>query len=105
MYEFLVVTTTVERAADAKAIAQAVVSERLAACVHQQGKITSTYYFEDEMENASEYLLTIKTTASRYKALEKRLLELHPYELPEIIAVPIRSGFSDYLDWIEQQTC
>lgn len=105
MYEFLVVTTTVERPADAKAIAKAVVSERLAACVHQQGKIQSTYYYDDEMENANEYLLTMKTTASRYEALEKRLLELHPYELPEIIAVPIRSGSTDYLDWIKEQTC
>lgn len=105
MYEFLVVTTTVEQQTDAQTIAQALVSERLAACVQQQGQITSTYRYDNEMENASEYLLTMKTTASRYKALEKRLLELHPYELPEIIAVPIRSGFSDYLDWIEEQTC
>jgi periplasmic divalent cation tolerance protein len=105
MYEFLVVSTTVEQLADAETIAQALVSERLAACVQQQGKVTSTYYYDGKMENSSEYLLTIKTTASRYKALEKRLVELHPYELPEIIAVPVRSGLSDYLDWIEEQTC
>jgi periplasmic divalent cation tolerance protein len=105
MYEFLVVSTTVEQLADAETIAQALVSERLAACVQQQGKVTSTYYYDGEMENSSEYLLTIKTTASRYKALEKRLVELHPYELPEIIAVSVRSGLSGYLDWIEEQTC
>jgi periplasmic divalent cation tolerance protein len=105
MYEFLVVSTTVEQLADAETIAQALVRERLAACVQQQGEVTSTYYYDGKMENSSEYLLIIKTTASRYKALEKRLVELHPYELPEIIAVSVRSGLSDYLDWIEEQTC
>jgi periplasmic divalent cation tolerance protein len=105
MYDFLVASTTVGQLADTETIAQALVSERLAAYVQQQGEVTSIYYYDGKMENSSEYLLTIKTTASRYKALEKRVVELHPYELPEIIAVSVRSGLSGYLDWIEEQTC
>jgi periplasmic divalent cation tolerance protein len=96
------VTTTVATQADAERIAAALVEERLAACVQVAGPIISTYRWHGAIERATEWHCHCKTTRARYPALEARLRELHPYETPEIIALPIVAGLPAYLAWIEE---
>ncbi len=91
-------------AASARRIAEALVTERLAACVNQLPGIRSTYRWQEAVQTDSEELLLIKTTDTRLAALERRLLELHPYEVPELIAVPVVQGHEAYLDWVRQQS-
>lgn len=74
--------------------------ERLAACVNRLPGIRSTYRWQGVVTTDSEELLLIKTTARRFDALKTRLLELHPYELPELLAVPVAHGHDAYLDWV-----
>ena len=82
-------------------IANTLVSEKLAACVNIIPSVVSVYRWKDAVEHGQELLLLIKTSASVWPLLETRILELHPYELPEIIAVPIHSGQTDYIQWIK----
>ncbi len=96
------VTTTVATQADAERIAAALVEERLAACVQVAGPVISTYRWQGAIERATEWYCHCKTTRARYPALEARLRELHPYETPEIIALPIVAGSPAYLAWIEE---
>ena len=88
----------------AQAIADALVGERLAACVSRVGGISSTYRWNDALATEPEALLLIKTTADRIEALQARLLQLHPYEVPEFIAVPVVRGHAAYLDWVRANT-
>lgn len=81
-------------------IAEALVVHKLAACVNIIPAVQSIYLWEGELENSPEHLLIIKSSRSCYPALEEALRELHPYELPEIIAVPLTAGLPDYLNWI-----
>lgn len=87
-------------AASARTLAEALVGEALAACVNRLPGVESTYRWQGEVTTGSEELLLIKTTASRFEALRARLLALHPYELPELVAVPIERGHAPYLDWV-----
>ena len=84
----------------AKKIADTLVERRLAACVNILPNLSSVYEWQGKVETAEEALLLIKTTESRYPDLEKALREIHPYELPEIIAVTLDEGSPDYLRWI-----
>ncbi|MBB6186625.1 divalent-cation tolerance protein CutA [Rhodanobacter sp. MP7CTX1] len=84
----------------AQAIAQTLVGERLAACVNRLPGVISTYRWQGAVTSDTETLLLIKTTAGRFEALKARLLQLHPYELPELIAVPVERGHAAYLDWL-----
>ncbi|AGG87521.1 divalent-cation tolerance protein CutA [Rhodanobacter denitrificans] len=90
--------------ASAQAIAGALVDERLAACVNRLPGVHSTYRWQGAVTRDSEELLLIKTTAARFDALKARLLELHPYELPELVAVPVQRGHAAYLDWVRAAT-
>lgn len=81
-------------------IARILVKEGLAACVNRLAPVTSIYRWEGQLREESEQLLLIKTTPARYEALEMRLKALHPYEIPEIIAVPVVTGSSQYLAWL-----
>ncbi len=94
--------STCPDAASAQNIADALVGEQLAACVNQLPGVRSTYCWQGEVTHDDEVLLLIKTTSTRLEALRRRLLELHPYELPELIAVPVEQGHAHYLDWVRQ---
>ena len=85
----------------AEQIAEALVAEQLAACVNIIPGIVSIYRWKGNIENDEELLLLIKTSQGTYESLEQRIRALHPYELPEIIAVSIQAGQKDYIKWIE----
>ncbi|QAY97297.1 divalent-cation tolerance protein CutA [Methylovirgula ligni] len=88
-------------AATAGRIAETLVSERLAACV-QKLPIESTYRWKGEIETAQEVLLLIKIRNADYATVEERILTLHDYETPEIVALPVAAGFAGYLSWIDE---
>ena len=95
----LVLCTCPDRAV-AEQLAELVVTERLAACVNLVPGLTSVYWWAGAVERAYEVLLLAKTTAETFAALEARLRAAHPYELPEVIAVPIGTGSEPYLQWL-----
>jgi periplasmic divalent cation tolerance protein len=84
----------------AQAIAETLVGEHLAACVNRLPGIVSTYRWQGALTSDTETLLLIKSTVGRFEMLKARLLHLHPYELPELIAVPVERGHTAYLDWV-----
>ena len=90
--------------ASASAIAEALVVERLAACVSRIPGLRSTYRWEGRIEHNEEVLLLIKTTADRLEALAQRAQALHPHELPEVLAVEAAGGLAPYLAWVAAQT-
>jgi len=86
----------------AQNLARRLVEERLAACAQVQGPVVSVYRWKGAVESATEWYCHLKTTTARLPALGARLRALHPYELPEIVAVPIVDGDPSYLAWIEE---
>jgi periplasmic divalent cation tolerance protein len=98
------VITTLEKREDADRIASAVVKNRVAACAQILGPIRSTYWWKGKVEEAGEWLLMMKTRGDLFSALEKEIRALHPYEVPEIIALPIVAGSPSYLKWIGDET-
>lgn len=96
------VTTTLPDQAAAERIAATVVEEHLAACGQVVGPVSSTYRWQGKVEHAGEWYCHLKTTLERLPALSRRIRELHPYEVPEIIAVAIVGGDAAYLRWIEE---
>ncbi|MGH7525735.1 MAG: divalent-cation tolerance protein CutA, partial [Gemmatimonadales bacterium] len=93
------VTTTLPDRALAERVATVLVGERLAACAQVLGPVASTYRWAGAVETASEWYCHLKTTAARLPALRARIRELHPYDVPEIIAIPILEGEPAYLRW------
>lgn len=100
----LIVLCTVPDPSAGERIAQALVAEELAACVNLLPQVTSVYRWEGRVETDSELLMIIKTRRGVYQKLEERIVALHPYELPEVIAVPIAEGLAGYLSWIDAMT-
>jgi periplasmic divalent cation tolerance protein len=99
--DYRVVLVTCGTLEESRKIARAVVEKHLAACVNiVTHAVESFYLWEGKLENASEYLLLIKTTRERLEALEKEVLELHSYDTPEFVALPIVAGTKGYLDWV-----
>jgi periplasmic divalent cation tolerance protein len=98
----LIVFVTCQSREEGERIAQVVVEEHLAACVNVMGGVRSCYMWEHEMKWSEEVLLLIKTTEARYLALQSRIRELHSYDVPEIVAVPIEIGLDKYLQWVAQ---
>lgn len=95
------VTTTLPDRAGAERVATCLVDERLAACAQVLGPVSSIYRWKGDVERATEWYCHLKTTTTRLPALEQRIRDLHPYEIPEIIALPILGGNAEYLRWIE----
>lgn len=104
MTEALVVLTTLPDAASAHALASHLVEQRVAACVNVLAPCRSVYRWQGAVEDAEEVPMLIKTTAERYPALEAAIRAQHPYELPEIVAVPLVRGLPAYLDWVAAET-
>ena len=102
MQALLVLSTCPDEASAAR-IAEALVAERLAACVTQLPGASSVYRWQDAIERGAEVQLLIKTSAARYDALAARLRALHPYAVPEILALPVAHADADYLDWLGAQ--
>jgi periplasmic divalent cation tolerance protein len=102
--DYLQVTTTTDSRREAAALAQAAVEARLAACAQLVGPIVSTYWWEDEVETAEEWMVLFKTTAARLEELATLVTDRHSYDTPEIIATPVTAGSADYLDWVSEQT-
>ncbi len=103
MSSLLVLTNLPDRAA-AERIADLLIGQELAACVNILAPCRSVYRWQGEVQHDEEHPMLIKTTATRYPALEQALRAAHPYELPEIIAVPIERGLPAYLAWVAGET-
>jgi periplasmic divalent cation tolerance protein len=100
--DYCVIVTTCPDAASAENIARTLLERKLAACINILPGVKSFYTWKGVCESDEEHLLLIKTLFSAYPAVEQAIPELHPYELPEIIAVPIAAGLPGYLTWITQ---
>ena len=104
MTDALIVLTTLPDADAAEALAAQLVERRLVACVNVLAPCRSVYRWQGRIEGAEEVPLLMKTSAARYAALEAAIRTHHPYELPEIVAVPVLRGLPAYLDWIAAET-
>jgi periplasmic divalent cation tolerance protein len=104
MNDILLVITNMPDAQSAEKLARLIVEAHGAACVNQLAPCTSTYRWRGSIETATEVPLLIKTTKAAYRRLEKLIREEHPYELPEIIAVPVNAGLPAYLSWVNDET-
>ena len=102
MSERVVAFSTVGSGEDAERIARTLVERRLAACVNVVPGLVSIYRWKGAVERDEERLLIIKTRAERLEGLRAALLELHPYELPELVALPIEGGHPPYLAWLDE---
>jgi len=100
---FLQVITTTDSKEKAERIAFILVEKGLAACVQVIGPVTSVYRWEGKVENTTEWICQIKTKQKMYNFVEKEILSIHTYELPEIIAIPITMGSKKYLEWMRKQ--
>lgn len=103
MQALLILTTLPDQDA-ARQLARQLVEARLAACVNVLSPCTSVYRWQAAIQEETEIPLLIKTSAEGYAAVETFLLEHHPYELPEIVALPIVQGLPGYLDWVRAET-
>ena len=99
----LVITNLPDRESAGR-LAHALIESRLAACINILSPCTSVYRWQGKTEDAEEFPVLIKTSRERYAALEAAIRDAHPYELPEIIAVPIERGLPGYLAWVEAET-
>jgi periplasmic divalent cation tolerance protein len=104
MEQILIVMTNLPNAQAAEAIASTLVKSRLAACVNLLPAVQSVYRWQGKVERATEVTLLIKTTQRHYAALEAAIRAAHPYELPEVIALPVTTGLPSYLQWIITET-
>ncbi len=102
--KFLLVLTNCPTQASAEALASLLIEQRLAACVNIGSPVRSLYHWQGKTENAQEFPLQIKTSEVRYAKVEAAIRKNHPYELPEIIAVPLSAGLPEYLEWVGAQT-
>lgn len=102
--EAVVALSTCDSAETARRIARRLVEQRVAACVNIVPGATSVYRWQGAIEEASEWLLVIKTRADRFDALREALVQVHPYEVPELVAFEVAAGLGSYLDWIDQES-
>jgi len=102
--EFILVLTTVSDDITASNISNVLVTEKLAACVSTGPEIKSCYSWKNKLDSSSEVPMLIKSRAELYPKLEKRLIELHPYEVPEIVSFKAENVYQDYLSWVVNNT-
>ncbi len=101
--KFIQIQTTFQKRSNAERIANMLCEKKLSACTQIVGPVTSIYKWKGKTEKSKEWLCIIETRASCYKKVEKAIKEIHPYELPEIIAVPITASSQEYLEWMKKQ--
>ena len=99
-YIVVVVTTSTKR--EATKIIQSLLKERLIACANIIGPISSLFWWEDKIDEATEFLILMKSHSKLFDKLSKKVKEIHSYEVPEILALPILKGSSSYLNWLEE---
>lgn len=104
MQEFIQVITTIDKQQVARRIADTLVERRLAGCVHIAGPIESVYRWEGKIETTAEWQCWIKTRREHYAAVEAVIKELHSYEVPEILVLPVIAGSDAYLKWLAKET-
>jgi periplasmic divalent cation tolerance protein len=104
MTDVVLVLTTVSSEDEGEKIARALVGEGLAACVNVLGPMTSIYRWKEQVERETERQVVIKTTRARLPGVQVRIGELHSYELPELLVLPVVDGSPGYLDWVSQET-
>jgi periplasmic divalent cation tolerance protein len=103
MSEYVQVTTATGKRQDAEQLASELVSRRLAACDQVSGPIVSTFRWQGKVETAEEWVCTMKTTIAQLDAIQRLFGEIHPYDVPELIATPIVDGSDAYLRWLSEQ--
>ncbi|ABS25388.1 divalent-cation tolerance protein CutA [Anaeromyxobacter sp. Fw109-5] len=104
MEDALVVLVTAPSPEQAAELARALVEERLAACGNVVPAVRSIYRWEGKVHDDAEALLVLKTTRGRFEALRERVLALHPYDVPEVLALPVEAGSAPYLAWLADET-
>lgn len=103
MADYIQIYTTTEKREAAQNIARDVVEKRLAACAQVLGPIASTYWWKGMIEEAEEWMCIMKSRRDLYEKLEATIRSIHPYEEPEILAVPIAAGSQSYLNWLDRE--
>jgi periplasmic divalent cation tolerance protein len=101
MPDYIQVITTTTRKAEAQSIARTLVEQRLAACVQVLGPITSTYWWQGAIETNHEWQCWIKSRRDLYEQIEQAIRQVHSYEVPEILAMPVVAGSASYLKWLD----
>jgi periplasmic divalent cation tolerance protein len=104
MTDYILVFITASSEKEGEKIASSLVKERLAACVNLIGRMESNFRWKGQICSEREVLLIVKTKDRLFEKLKKRVVELHSYEVPEILALPILAGFEKYLSWVEEET-
>ena len=104
MKDYVQVVTRIETETDAQTIARAVVEQRLAGCAQIVGPITSVFWWQGQIDMAEEWLCVIKSRRDLYAALEQAIIAVHPYDVPEILAIPVAAGSKEYLEWLDSET-
>jgi periplasmic divalent cation tolerance protein len=104
MHEHCQVVTTLGARPAADVLAESATAAHLAACTQVSGPITSTYWWQGALETVEEWQVTFKTTVARYPALAEHIVANHPYDVPEILCLPVMAGHPPYLRWIDEQT-
>ncbi len=102
--EVLLVLSTFPDRGKAQRIAEELVAGHFAACANVASAVDSFYWWKGEMETANEVLVYFKTTAEKFSVFEEKLRELHPYDMPEIIALPVAAGSKEYLAWVTKNS-
>jgi len=98
--EFLQVFVTIDDKEKAQQLCSTIVEKKLAACAQILGPIESTYWWEGKVEGSTEWLCLMKSSLDKYETLERTIISLHPYDTPEVIAIPILKGSEKYLQWL-----
>ncbi len=104
MTSLALLMTTVSSEADAETLSKGMLQARLAACVTTIPGVQSRYWWKDQLESSTEWLLLIKTSPDRVDSLKRHLSEHHPYDTPELLEVPVTSAFTAYAAWVEKET-